>query len=114
MTEAALLVFGIAAIGGAILAFQVIRKLFAPWILSVVHAVLGATGLVLLVLVLLQDPQRGLITAALVLMLAAALGGFYLAYNHLDKRIPPMALLLTHGSVAVVGFVVLGWAVLGA
>ncbi|MEY2169909.1 MULTISPECIES: hypothetical protein [unclassified Rhodanobacter] len=107
MLNYALLAFAIAAVGGLILAAHVLRGKFAPWALSVLHALLGATGLVLLIVMLVQGsvPQR--VLAGFVLLLIAALGGFFLASFHLRRKLPPKAVVLVHASVAVVGFLTL-------
>jgi hypothetical protein len=104
MLTYALVVFAIAAVGGLILAAHVLRGKFAPWALSLLHALLGATGLVLLIAVLLQGaaPQR--VVAGFALLLAAALGGFFLASFHLRKQLPPKAVVVIHAGVAVTGF----------
>lgn len=107
MLNYALLAFAIAAVGGLILAAHVLRGKFAPWALSVLHALLGATGLVLLIVMLVQGsvPQR--VLAGFVLLLIAALGGFFLASFHLRRKLPPKAVVLVHASVAVAGFLTL-------
>ncbi len=112
MLTYALLIFAIAAVGGLLLAASVLRGKLAPWALSVVHAFLGATGLVLLVVVVLQGAAPGRVTAALGLLVVAALGGFYLASLHLRGKIAPRAVVLIHAGVAVVGFLTLLSAVL--
>ncbi|MDO1529917.1 hypothetical protein QMK61_13845 [Fulvimonas sp. R45] len=103
----AIVVFAIAAVGGLILASHVLRNRFAPWALSVLHALLGATGLVLLVALALQGTAPGRLTAALALLVLAALGGFFVASFHLRKRIAPKPAVLVHAGVAVVGFLTL-------
>ena len=45
----ALIVFAIAALGGLILASNVLRGRLAPWSVSILHALLGASGLLLLI-----------------------------------------------------------------
>lgn len=100
--------FAVGAIGGGMLASYVLRGRFAPWPLSLLHAALGATGLVLTALVVLGGGQvphnSGL---ALLLLLVAALGGFFLASYHLRKQHGPRAVVLVHASIAVIGFVLL-------
>jgi hypothetical protein len=103
----AIVVFAIAAIGGLVLASHVLRDRFAPWALSVVHALFGATGLVLLIVLVLQGAASSRLTAALALLVLAALGGFFVASFHLRKRIAPKAAVLVHAGVAVVGFLTL-------
>ncbi|MEZ5538375.1 MAG: hypothetical protein R3E63_00100 [Pseudomonadales bacterium] len=107
MLTYALLVFAVAAVGGLILAAHVLRDRFAPWALSLLHALLGATGLILLIAVLLQGaaPQR--VLAAFALFLVAALGGFFLASFHLRKKLPPKAIVIVHAGLAVTGFLTL-------
>lgn len=107
MLTYALVVFAVAALGGLLLAASVLRGKFAPWALSVAHALLGATGLGLLVFVVLQGVAPGRVTIALGLLVVAALGGFYLASIHLRGRIAPKAVVFIHGVVAVTGFLTL-------
>jgi hypothetical protein len=106
MLTYAILVFAIAAVGGLVLAASVLRGKLAPWALSLVHALLGATGLVLLVLAALGGTSTR-VTAALALLVVAALGGFYLASIHLRKQVAPKAVVYIHAGVAVVGFLTL-------
>lgn len=113
MLTYALIVFAVAAVGGLILASSVLRGRLAPWALSVVHALLGATGLVLLIVTVLQGATAGRVTAALALLVIAALGGFYLASIHLRGKVAPKAVVFIHAGVAVAGFLTLLSAVLG-
>ena len=112
MLTYALFVFAIAAVGGLVLAASVLRGRLAPWALSVVHALLGAAGLVMLILVVLQGAAPGRAIAALGLLVVAALGGFYLASIHLRGQVAPKAIVFIHAGVAVVGFLTLLSAVL--
>lgn len=107
MLNYALLAFAIAAVGGLVLASRVLRNKLAPCALSIIHALLGATGLILLVVILLQGSAPKQILIGFVLLLVAALGGFFLASFHLRKQLPPKAAVVIHASVAVVGFLVL-------
>lgn len=108
MLQLAVLIFAIAALGGLVLASFVLRGRLAPWALSLLHAALGATGLALTALVLFggeaAPEQTGL---ALLLLVVAALGGFFLASFHLRQRPGPKPVVLIHAGVAVVGFVLL-------
>lgn len=103
----ATVVIAVAALGGLVLATSVQRDKLAPWVLSVAHALLGASGLVFLILVMVQGsaPQRVLV--AFILLLAAALGGFFLASYHLRKQFPPRAAVFAHAGIAILGFLVL-------
>jgi hypothetical protein len=109
MLQWAVLVFAIGALGGLVLANSVLRGRLAPWALSLLHAALGATGLVLTALVVLRAPDGapGLSALALLLLAIAALGGFFLASYHLRKTPGPRPVVLIHAGVAVVGFLAL-------
>ena len=76
MLEYALIVLAIGAVGGLVMDTRVLRGQFAPWALSVLHALLGATGLVLLILLMLQGspPQRVLVGFGLLLTMHRPLG----------------------------------------
>lgn len=113
MLNSAVLIFAIAAVGGLILALHVLRGKFAPWLLSLVHAALGAAGLILLLLTLLQGNASPKLAWVLGILLVAALGGFYLASLHLRKRLPPKGVVVIHAGVAVAGFLLLLAVVLG-
>lgn len=106
MLTAAVIVFAVAAVGGVVLALHVLRGKLAPWALSVLHALLGATGLVLLVLLVL-DGGAALLGWALGLLVVAALGGFWLASRHAQKELPPKGVVVLHALLAVCGFAVL-------
>lgn len=107
MLTYALLIFAIAAAGGLVLAASVLRGRLAPWALSAVHALLGATGLVLLIVAMVQGAAPARVAAALGLLVVAALGGFYLASLHLRTKIAPRAVVLIHAGVAVAGVLTL-------
>jgi hypothetical protein len=106
MLNTAAIIFAIAAVGGIVLAAHVLRDKFAPWALSLVHAALGAAGIVIL-LVAVIGGARGNIALSLVLFVVAALGGFFLASFHYRKQLPPKVVVVVHALVAVAGFGVL-------
>lgn len=109
MLKIAVLIFAIGAVGGLILASSVLRGKLAPWALSIVHMLLGATGLVLTALVVLggSDAGKGIVTYALLILVLAALGGFYLASIHAKKQVAPRNVVFVHAGVAVIGFLLL-------
>ena len=109
MLQTAVLIFAIGAIGGLILANSVLRGRLAPWALSLLHAALGATGLVLTGIVVLRGaPEgQGIVPIALLILVVAALGGFYLASFHARKVPAPRPVVLVHAGAAVIGFLLL-------
>jgi hypothetical protein len=112
MLNYALIVFAVAAVGGLALAAHVLRDKFAPWALSLLHALLGAAGLVLLIMMLMQGSAPQKVMIGFVLLLVAALGGFFLASFHLRRKLPPKAIVIVHAGVAVAGFLTLASLVL--
>lgn len=106
MLTYAVIAFAVAALGGLVLASSVLRGKLAPWPLSLLHAALGAAGLIMLILVVMNGADNR-ITIALVILAVAALGGFFLASLHLRKQVAPTGVVLVHASAAVVGFLLL-------
>lgn len=107
MLTFSILAFAIAAVGGIFLASKVLSGQLAPWPVSIVHALLGATGLVTLILVILEGSGSWRLTAALALLVIAALGGFYLASIHVKGNVAPRNIVFIHAGVAVAGFLTL-------
>lgn len=107
MINSALIIFALAALGGVVLAAHVLRNRFAPWLLSILHASLGAIGLVLLLILLVQGSAPQQILIGFVLLVIAALGGFFLASFHMRQKLPPKAVVIVHAVVAVLGFLTL-------
>src|SRR4051794_14277105 len=109
MLNIVVLVFAIGAIGGLILANTVLRGRLASWTLSLLHAALGATGLVLTGIVVL-GPNGGaaeIVSIALLILVVAALAGFFLASYPARKASPPRGAVIAHAGVAVIGFLLL-------
>src|SRR5262245_28618109 len=109
MLQIAVLIFAIGAVGGLVMATRVLSGRLAPWALSLLHAALGATGLVLTGIVVVQGAQegQGIIPIALLILVVAALGGFYLASYHARKASPPKGVVFVHAGAAVLGFLLL-------
>lgn len=107
MLTYSIIVFAIAAVGGVVLASKVLAGKFAPWALSILHALLGAAGLALLAIELTQGTGAARLTAAFALLVIAAVGGFYLASLHLRRKIAPKGVVFIHAGVAVAGFLTL-------
>lgn len=109
MLKIAILIFAIGAVGGLVLANSVLRGRLAPWALSLIHAALGATGLILTAIVVLGGATdlASIVPIALVILAVAALGGFYLASFHLRQATPAKGVVLVHAGIAVIGFLLL-------
>ncbi len=105
---AALTVFTLGACLGLYMASRVLRGRFAHWRVSLTHALLGATGLALLVAAALtQGSATHLILLPFLLFLITALGGFFLATFHLRQRIAPKIVAAMHVTIGLMAFVAL-------
>ena len=109
MLKIAVLIFAIGALGGLYMATRVLTGRLAPWALSILHMLLGATGLVLTALVAFGGATgvAGIVPVALLILVIAALGGFYLASIHVRNVVAPKGVVFLHAGVAVIGFVLL-------
>lgn len=103
----AVIVFAIAALGGAFLAIRHFTGKTLPMPVILLHGALAATGLVLLLATYFKHGLTGLAADALVLFLIAALGGFYLFSKQLRSQPLPGAVVVIHAGVAVTAFVLL-------
>ena len=104
----ALIVFLVGACGGLVLASYVLRGKLAPWAVSLLHALLGASGLILLIAAILTGDAVGVLpVAALCVFVVAALFGFYLASIHYGKQVALKRVVLTHAGIAMTGAVLL-------
>ena len=103
----ALIVFLVGACGGLVLASFVLRGKLAPWAVSLLHAMLGATGILLLATAILMDNLGKLPIIALCVFLVTAGFGFYLASMHYGKRVAMKRVVLTHASFAITGALLL-------
>jgi len=104
----ALILFGIAALGGIVLAVLRLRgAALPPMGLAIVHGLLGAAGLVALILAIVNAQTPALAKTALIGFLIAALGGFALFSFHLRRKALPIPLMVIHALVAVISFVIL-------
>lgn len=104
----ALVLFAIAALGGV--AMAVIRFRGAerpPTGLALVHGAFAAAGIIVLIVAMLSASNPAQARTALVLFIVAALGGFYLFAQHLQKRALPIPVILVHALIAVIGFLIL-------
>lgn len=112
MLNLAILVFAVAAVGGLVLAVMHFKGVRRPWALTIIHGLGGAAGLVLLLIPVLKGAVPGQAKLALGLFLVAALGGFLLFSFRLQDKKLPSAVVLIHGAVAVVAFLILVAAVM--
>lgn len=104
MLHTALIVFAIGACGGLFLAWHVLRGRFAPWAVSILHGLLGATGIAVLLALILRGGATRVTVGALILFAVAACGGLFLASFHARKALPPKVIVLVHAGIALTAF----------
>ena len=108
----ALILFGVAALGGVLLVYLRVTNKPLPLPLALLHGALAATGLVLLAIGVFGTGGPEQARLALGLFVLAALGGFVLFSFHLRKKQLPMGVIMIHALVAVAAFLILLGAVL--
>ncbi len=107
-----LILFAVAAAGGVVLAFLRLSNKPLPTPLALAHGALAASGLIALALHAFDAAAHARARLALGLFVVAALGGFALYSFHLRRKQLPVPLVVIHGGVAVIAFLVLLSAVL--
>ncbi len=105
----ALGLFVAGALGGLVMAVRSFRGLSIPVLLAVGHGVLGASGLVLLLVAAVSGSTPGMVKIVLGILVLAALGGFFLASFHVRGKTHPPAVILAHAFVAASGVCLLLW-----
>lgn len=98
-------VFALAAILGMTLLSYVLKSKETPKGLMIMHGLFAATGLVLLLYYVFENTPGPVESA--VLFVIAALGGFVLVIRDITGKSIPKWLAVTHGLIAVTGFILL-------
>lgn len=112
MLTTAVVLFLVAATGGAFMAYRIFQGRQPPAAIAVVHGLLAASGLGLLAWLWLQGQAGQLVGIGLLVLLVAALGGFYLLGYHVRGVRHPQAVVVVHALAAVAGVAVLGYSLL--
>ena len=104
----AAVLFAIAALGGAVMAFMRLSgRELPPMALAIVHGLFAASGLIALLVAVIGANASTETQIALGGFVVAALGGFYLFSYHLRGKALPVPVVLIHGVVAVISFILL-------
>ncbi len=104
----AAILLAIAALGGVLMAImRLTGRELPPMGLAIVHGLFAASGLVALLVAVIgvNAPMQANIAAGGFVL--AALGGFFLFSYHLRRQALPVPVVLVHGVVAVISFVLL-------
>jgi len=99
-----LVLFAVTAVLGLTVAVQIFKKRETSKAAALAHGAIAAVGLVLLIVYAMHNAHPWL-TTAIVLFVVAALGGAVVFVNDLRKKPGPVALVVIHALVAVVGVV---------
>lgn len=99
----ALVLFLAAALGGLFMAVRIFGDRKPPAAVAVIHGLAAAAGLVLLGKVWLDGQATSPMLAALLVLLVAALGGFFLLSFHLRDKPHPKTVVALHAVLAVAG-----------
>ena len=106
MLYLAIFLFAVGAVFGIINASAIIRKQPTPKPVVFLHGLLGASGITILIIYVIQHADRNPMVS-LVLLAIAALGGFILFARDMAKKPGPVALVLIHAFMALAGVVAL-------
>ncbi|HSR49304.1 MAG TPA: hypothetical protein VLV83_00665 [Acidobacteriota bacterium] len=101
----ALILFVVAALGGLFLALRHFKAQSLPMPVALLHGGLAAVGLVLLLTAYFRG--AGGLGTALLILVVAALGGFFLFSFHLRGQRAPNAAVVIHALLAAAGVIVL-------
>jgi len=103
----AILIFLVSAVGGIFMAHRILNGQLAPWLVALVHLLLGATGLVLVLLAVMAGAGGVIGWITFGVLLVAALGGFLMMSMHMRKKVAPSGLVILHGTLGVTGVLLL-------
>ena len=107
MVLTSIVLFLIAALGGLYMAARIFAGSLPPWAIVIIHGVLAASGLLVLLYALFTGPQATAVVVGAVLLVVAALGGFFMFSFQLRQLPPPKPVVVVHALAAVAGVVCL-------
>ena len=115
MMKTALALLTISALGGVVMAvIRFSRNANPPPSFAMGHGLLGGAALTLLLYAYFTVGMPTLAFWALLLLLLAAAGGTYLNLGyHMKGLLLPKGMLYGHAAIAVAGYALLAWTVLG-
>lgn len=105
----AAILFAIAASLGAFLAYKVFSNKETPKAVAFIHGGVAALALILLIIAALTIPAaaKGIVFTSIIIFIMVAMGGFFLIYKDLTAQPIPKPVVLIHGSLAIVSFILL-------
>lgn len=112
MLATAVVLFLVAALGGIVMATGIFRSSAPKPPIATAHGLLAATALVLALLVAFTQPSPPIVAYGAVILVLAALGGFFLLSFHVRGKAHPRAVVVLHALLAVSGVACLAVALL--
>jgi hypothetical protein len=106
MLNISIFLFALAAVLGLIVLLSLLKKKETPKPVVYAHGLAAAIALVLLIIYGVQNPDH-FPRLSIILFALAAIGGFYLFFNDMQKKPGPVAVAIVHALAAVAGFVIL-------
>lgn len=104
----AIILFAVGAVFGLHILMHVLKNKPTPKASVALHGLLVAIALVMVIVAAAGGNSSGKLITSLVFFIAAALGGFVMAYFDFGKnQLPPKALALLHPVLAVIGLIIL-------
>ena len=103
----------LAAVFGLYMASRVFSDILPPWNAVILHGILAAAGLLVLLYALFIGVQSGPLAVGAVLLVIAALGGFFMFSYQLRNLTPPKGVVVVHALLAVLGVLSLLGSALG-
>lgn len=98
------IMFVFASIAGVALATHIWKRSFAPWWMSVGHALIAVVALLVLVVsVIANSAELPYLKIPLWVFVAAGCSGLYLASLHSRGRLASRAGVIAHASIALLG-----------
>src|SRR5262245_48235643 len=113
MILTSIVLFLVAALFGLYMTARVFGNALPPWFAVILHGLLAAAGLLVLLYALFIGSQPTILVIGAVLLVVAALGGFYMFSFQLRRAVPPKNIVVVHAGAAVLGVVCLLVNVLG-
>lgn len=110
----AAILLGLAALGGLVLAVMHFRNKHVPLALALAHGGAAAPGVAVVVYAnLLREDRTDEMTVAMYLLLFAAIAGLTMFFRHGRRRRIPRPLIVLHGSIALIAYVLVLMAAFG-
>ncbi|MDQ3050549.1 MAG: hypothetical protein M3Q95_06650 [Bacteroidota bacterium] len=103
----AIAVLGMTAIFGMYLLSLILRNKSTPKGVTIIHGVMASISLVLLVIYCFSDTPSPWVS--FIVLVIAAIGGFYINFKDISGKPVPKWFAVVHGLIAVAGFGLLIW-----